>query len=92
LTLPFTNFHDTNRRSESDPAFIGVGVSGGEEGARFGPSIMGGGQRAHWDRIAPVLNAIAAKYGDTPCATWLGAAGAGHFVKARGMQDRWIPI
>ena len=76
------NFHDTNRRSESDPAFIGVGVSGGEEGARFGPSIMGGGQRAHWDRIAPVLNAIAAKYGDTPCATWLGAAGAGHFVKA----------
>jgi 6-phosphogluconate dehydrogenase len=57
-------------------------VSGGEEGARFGPSIMGGGKRAHWDRVSHILNAISAKYDDTPCATWMGNEGAGHFVKA----------
>ncbi len=76
-------FHDTNRRAAAgDGPFLGIGVSGGEEGARFGPSIMGGGDRAHWDRVAPILEAIAASYGGQPCATWLGDAGAGHFVKA----------
>ena len=78
------NFHDTNRRSAaaSGYRFLGMGVSGGEEGARHGPSIMGGGARADWDRVAPVLEAISARYQGTPCATWMGPGGAGHFVKA----------
>ena len=78
------NFHDTNRRAAaaSGYRFLGMGVSGGEEGARHGPSIMGGGDAADWDRVAPVLEAISAKYQGTPCATWMGPAGAGHFVKA----------
>ncbi len=79
-------FHDTNRRAAEaaklGPHFLGIGVSGGEEGARHGPAIMGGGERADWDRVAPVLNAIAAKYKGTPCADYMGPAGAGHFVKA----------
>ena len=78
------NFHDTNRRTAEagDRPFLGIGVSGGEEGARFGPSIMGGGKRAYWDRVSHILQAIAAKHDGTPCATWMGEAGAGHFVKA----------
>ena len=78
------NFHDTNRRAADagDRPFLGIGVSGGEEGARFGPSIMGGGKRAYWDRVSHILTAISAKHKDTPCATWMGEAGAGHFVKA----------
>ncbi|MFZ3582461.1 NADP-dependent phosphogluconate dehydrogenase [Loktanella sp. DJP18] len=78
------NFHDTNRRASEagDKPFLGIGVSGGEEGARFGPSIMGGGKKQSWDRVAHVLTAIAAKHDDTACATWMGEAGAGHFVKA----------
>ncbi|MEM1377527.1 MAG: NADP-dependent phosphogluconate dehydrogenase [Pseudomonadota bacterium] len=80
------NFHDTNRRAkaaESEPyAFFGLGVSGGEEGARFGPSMMAGGDADAWDALEPVLTAIAAKHTDgTPCAAWLGPQGAGHFVK-----------
>ena len=76
-------FHDTNRRmAEAKGPFLGIGVSGGEEGARFGPSIMGGGERASWDRVAHILEAISAKHEGTPCATWMGKAGAGHFVKA----------
>lgn len=79
------NFHDTNRRAEAARSnvemFLGVGVSGGEEGARHGPSIMGGGDREGWDRNADMFHAIAAKYQDTPCATYMGAGGAGHFVK-----------
>ncbi len=78
------NFHDTNRRARDagDLPFLGIGVSGGEEGARFGPSIMGGGQRTYWDRVAHILTAIAAKHQGQPCATWMGEEGAGHFVKA----------
>lgn len=78
------NFHDTNRRAAEagDKPFLGIGVSGGEEGARFGPSIMGGGKKENWDRVSGILTAISAKYDDTPCATWMGEAGAGHFVKA----------
>ncbi len=78
------NFHDTNRRARDagDLPFLGIGVSGGEEGARFGPSIMGGGKRDHWDRVAPILTAMAAKHDGTACATWMGEEGAGHFVKA----------
>ncbi|NUB45986.1 NADP-dependent phosphogluconate dehydrogenase [Fertoebacter nigrum] len=80
------NFHDTNRRAADAAAagvpFLGIGVSGGEEGARHGPSIMGGGPIAAWDRVAPILTAIAAKHEGEACATWMGEAGAGHFVKA----------
>lgn len=76
-------FHDTNRRAQDATGpFLGIGVSGGEDGARFGPSIMGGGAREYWDRIAHILEAISAKHDGTPCATWMGEAGAGHFVKA----------
>jgi 6-phosphogluconate dehydrogenase len=79
------NFHDTRRRSAEAESqgvpYLGIGVSGGEEGARHGPSIMGGGPRAAWDRVAPVLEAIAARFEGVPCATWMGPDGAGHFVK-----------
>ena len=77
------NFHDTNRRARADDGpFLGIGVSGGEEGARHGPSIMGGGKKAYWDRVSHILTAIAADFEGTPCATWMGEEGAGHFVKA----------
>ena len=78
------NFHDTNRRAAEagDLPYLGIGVSGGEEGARHGPSIMGGGPRASWDHVAPILTAISAKFDGQPCATWMGDGGAGHFVKA----------
>ncbi len=79
------NFGDSNRRAreaaDEGRRFLGIGVSGGEEGARFGPSIMGGGPRDAWDQVAPVLEAISAKYEGQPCATWMGEGGAGHFVK-----------
>ena len=80
------NFRDTERRAaeakEQGVPFLGIGVSGGEEGARFGPSIMGGGPKEAWDRVAHILTAISAKYEGIPCATWMGEGGAGHFVKA----------
>ncbi len=80
------NFHETRRRAAEAEAqgspYLGVGVSGGEEGARHGPSIMGGGPKPAWDRVAPILEAISAKFEGTPCATWMGPDGAGHFVKA----------
>lgn len=79
------NFHDTARRAadadRDGVPFLGIGVSGGAEGARFGPAIMGGGPRAGWDRVAHILKAIAAKHDGDPCATWMGTGGAGHFVK-----------
>ena len=77
------NFHDTNLRARAGLPFrfLGMGVSGGEEGARHGPAIMGGGDKADWDRVAPILTAIAAKYKDQACAGWMGPEGAGHFVK-----------
>ncbi|MEM7300115.1 MAG: NADP-dependent phosphogluconate dehydrogenase [Pseudomonadota bacterium] len=78
-------FENTNTRAAQAAAsgdlFLGIGVSGGEEGARHGPSIMGGGPRPAWDRVANVLEAISAKYNGQPCATWMGEGGAGHFVK-----------
>ncbi len=80
------NFRNTQRRAaeaaEQGVPFLGIGVSGGAEGARHGPSIMGGGPRPAWDRVAPILEAISAKFEGTPCATWMGEGGAGHFVKA----------
>ncbi|TNJ43290.1 NADP-dependent phosphogluconate dehydrogenase [Phaeobacter sp. B1627] len=79
------NYHDTNRRMEEAAqapySFLGVGVSGGEDGARHGPSIMVGGQQDDWLRVAPMLKSISAKYEDESCADYMGAGGAGHFVK-----------
>src|SRR2546429_678411 len=79
-------FEDTNRRTkyvESKGLFyIGTGVSGGEEGARHGPSIMPGGSPAAWPHVKPIFQAIAAKVDDgTPCCDWVGENGAGHYVK-----------
>lgn len=78
------NFRETNRRSQESGNlnFIGIGVSGGEEGARFGPSIMGGGPKESWGKVSHILQAISAKFEGEPCATWMGPEGAGHFVKA----------
>lgn len=79
------NFRDTMRRfaslDGSGLTFIGMGVSGGEEGARHGPSIMVGGKEASYRRVENVLTAIAARYKNEPCCAWLGENGAGHFVK-----------
>ncbi len=78
-------FADTQRRFRDVEAagfrFIGTGISGGEEGALLGPSIMPGGNRAAYDEIAPILTTIAAQVDGTPCCTYIGADGAGHYVK-----------
>jgi 6-phosphogluconate dehydrogenase len=79
-------FTDSNRRTADLAAkgilFIGTGVSGGEEGARRGPSIMPGGNPAAWPHVKPIFQAIAAKVEDgTPCCDWVGENGAGHYVK-----------
>jgi len=79
-------FTDSNRRTKGLAAkgilFIGTGVSGGEEGARFGPSIMPGGNPAAWPQVKDIFQAIAAKVEDgTPCCDWVGEGGAGHYVK-----------
>ncbi len=79
------NFHDTRRREKALAAeglsFLGMGVSGGEEGARHGPSIMVGGKAESYAVIRDIVEAIAAKYKGDPCAAHLGTDGAGHFVK-----------
>ena len=80
------HFPDTNRRNEELSAkgfhFVGCGISGGEEGALWGPSIMPGGHRDAYDRIAPVLEKIAAKTKDDgACVTYCGETSAGHYVK-----------
>jgi 6-phosphogluconate dehydrogenase len=79
-------FTDSNRRTKSlaekGILFVGTGVSGGEEGARNGPSIMPGGNPAAWPHVKPIFQSIAAKVEDgTPCCDWVGEDGAGHFVK-----------
>ena len=78
-------FRDTRRREAALRArgisFIGMGVSGGEEGARYGPSLMPGGGRAAYDLLRPVLESIAAKTESRPCVTYVGPDGAGHYVK-----------
>ena len=61
--------------------FIGTGVSGGEEGALTGPSIMPGGQKEAYDLVAPILTAISAKVDGDACCTYIGPDGAGHYVK-----------
>jgi 6-phosphogluconate dehydrogenase len=67
--------------AEKGIQFLGVGVSGGEEGARHGPSIMPGGPKEAYERVRPILEAAAAKVNGDPCVIWLGPGSAGHFVK-----------
>jgi 6-phosphogluconate dehydrogenase len=79
-------YTDSERRykalAEKGFHFIGTGVSGGEEGARFGPSIMPGGDPAAWPHVKNIFQSIAAKVEDgTPCCDWVGEGGAGHYVK-----------
>ena len=79
-------YTDTDRRQAMVEArgllYLGMGVSGGEEGARHGPSLMPGGSRAAWEHVEPMLKSIAAKAPDgKPCCEWIGPGGAGHFVK-----------
>ena len=79
-------YADTDRRQAQVEArgllYLGMGVSGGEEGARHGPSIMPGGSQAAWNHVEPMLKSIAAKAPDgKPCCEWIGPGGAGHFVK-----------
>ena len=83
-----THYRDTERRTKFVESkgllFIGTGVSGGEEGARKGPSIMPGGSEKGWEFVKPIFQAISAKVGknnDIPCCEWVGARGAGHYVK-----------
>lgn len=81
-----SHYPDSIRRTkyleEKGLLFVGTGVSGGEEGARFGPSIMPGGSPAAWPHVKEILQAIAAKVEDgSPCCDWVGEDGAGHFVK-----------
>ncbi|ETX27157.1 NADP-dependent phosphogluconate dehydrogenase [Roseivivax isoporae] len=79
------DFHDTRARAaataEHGVHFVGLGVSGGEDGARHGPSMMFGGPEDSWKALGPVLEAIAAQFEDAPCVARLGPDGAGHFVK-----------
>jgi len=83
-----THFADTERRTKyvesKGLSYIGTGVSGGEEGALKGPSMMPGGSAAAWPLVKPIFQAIAAKVGpnhDIPCCEWVGPRGAGHYVK-----------
>jgi 6-phosphogluconate dehydrogenase len=80
-----SHFLDTIRRARETEAagllYLGAGVSGGEEGALHGPSIMPGGSRAGWELAAPVFREIAARVDGIPCAAYIGADGSGHYVK-----------
>jgi 6-phosphogluconate dehydrogenase len=80
-----SHFKDTDLRAKSlaekGILYLGVGVSGGEEGARRGPSMMPGGPQAAYDRVKPILEAAAAHVDDVPCVTYLGPGSAGHYVK-----------
>ncbi|ORZ02610.1 6-phosphogluconate dehydrogenase, decarboxylating [Syncephalastrum racemosum] len=80
-----SHFPDSIRRTEElqkkGILFVGSGVSGGEEGARYGPSLMPGGNPAAWESIKPIFQAIAAKADGEPCCDWVGETGAGHYVK-----------
>lgn len=81
-----SHYADSTRRTKEVEAkgllFVGTGVSGGEEGALKGPSLMPGGSKAAWEHIKPIFQAIAAKVeGGVPCCDWVGEQGAGHYVK-----------
>lgn len=78
-------YSDTNRRTDylrqKEILYIGTGVSGGEEGARHGPSIMPGGNKDAWEAVKPIFQAISAKVDGAPCCEWVGENGGGHYVK-----------
>ena len=80
-----SHFTDTSRRAEellkTGIHFFGMGISGGEEGARFGPSMMPGGDQAAYSAMKEMLEAISAKVNDEPCVTYIGPGASGHFVK-----------
>ena len=80
-----SHFPDTIRRTkeleEKGILFIGTGISGGEEGARFGPAIMPGGNPQAWPYVKAIYQSIAAKVDNEPCCQWIGEGGAGHYVK-----------
>jgi 6-phosphogluconate dehydrogenase len=80
-----SHYPDSNRRTrylaEKGIRFVGTGVSGGEEGARYGPSLMPGGNEEAWPYIKDVFQSIAAKSDGEPCCDWVGDEGAGHYVK-----------
>jgi 6-phosphogluconate dehydrogenase len=80
-----SHYPDSNRRTkylkEKGIRFVGTGVSGGEEGARYGPSLMPGGNEEAWPYIKDVFQSIAAKSDGEPCCDWVGDDGAGHYVK-----------
>ncbi|WXG54042.1 MAG: decarboxylating NADP(+)-dependent phosphogluconate dehydrogenase [Candidatus Sedimenticola sp. (ex Thyasira tokunagai)] len=80
-----SRFTDSDRRCQmlvkQGIRFIGSGISGGEEGARHGPSIMPGGDESAWPEVKPILQSIAAQVDNQPCCQWVGEGGAGHYVK-----------
>ena len=80
-----SHFPDSNRRcnylKQKGIRFVGTGVSGGEEGAQYGPSLMPGGNEEAWPYIKDVFQSIAAKSDGEPCCDWVGDDGAGHYVK-----------
>jgi 6-phosphogluconate dehydrogenase len=80
-----SHFTDTDRREKSlkekNIQFLGVGISGGEEGARHGPSIMPGGSKDSYERVRPIFEAVAAKVNGEPCVAYMGLGSAGHYVK-----------
>ncbi|MDY0304445.1 MAG: NAD(P)-binding domain-containing protein, partial [Sphaerochaeta sp.] len=80
-----SNWEDSQRRmahvEEAGMLYIGTGVSGGEEGALLGPSIMPGGSRQAWPHVKEMLQTISAQVDGVPCCSWVGSGGAGHFVK-----------
>ena len=80
-----SHFTDTNRRAKILAGkgiwFMGLGISGGEAGARYGPSLMPGGPREAYDRVGPMLEAAAAHVNGEPCVAYLGPGSAGHYVK-----------
>ncbi|TKH02110.1 decarboxylating NADP(+)-dependent phosphogluconate dehydrogenase [Peribacillus simplex] len=80
-----SHYEDTERRYDELKSkgfsYVGIGISGGEVGALKGPSIMPGGDKDAYEKVAPILTKIAAKVNDAPCCTYIGPKGAGHFVK-----------
>lgn len=80
-----SNYEDTERRYDElkskGISYLGIGISGREVGALKGPSIMPGGDKDAYEKVAPILTKIAAKVNDDPCCTYIGPKGAGHFVK-----------
>ncbi len=80
-----SHFDDTERRfkelAKKNLEFLGTGVSGGAKGARLGPSIMPGGSRAAWEKVQPIMEAVAAKVDGEPCVDYMGHRSAGHYVK-----------